>query len=105
MQAMREACKQLGKSKSEGREVRLASLSSRIGLTENFVRARVLITGGAHGEALALCNELLNTIPTDGQVSRRIVYVYNFLGDGLLLLSKVFPYSSHCGIFIIENKL
>lgn len=68
---MREACKQLGKSKSEGREARLASLSSRIGLTENFVRARVLITSGAHGEALALCNELLNTIPTDGQVCVR----------------------------------
>ncbi|MEW5317550.1 MAG: hypothetical protein WDW38_008838 [Sanguina aurantia] len=67
LQAMREACKQLGKSKSEGREARLASLSSRIGLTESFVRARVLNTSGAHGEALALCNELLNTIPTDGQ--------------------------------------
>lgn len=70
-QAMREACKQLGKSKSEGREARLASLSSRIGLTESFVRARVLNTSGAHGEALALCNELLNTIPTDGQVRVR----------------------------------
>lgn len=72
-QAMKEALRYLQKSKADDKDERVASVMQRINLTERFVMARQLITSNAE-QSLSICNEVLMSVPTDGQVRR--------VGDG-----------------------
>lgn len=65
LQAMREALRYLGKSKSEDAPEKVAQITNRISATERFVMARQLITSNPQ-QALAICNEVLMNIPVDG---------------------------------------
>ena len=66
-QAMAEAVKYLGKSKSEDREVEITALQRRIELTEKFSSARQLITNPHTAQqALSVCGQVLLAIPSGG---------------------------------------
>lgn len=64
VQAMREALKYLGKSKSEDRDSRIVQVQQRIESTERFVAARNLM-GGQPQQALAMCSDLLLQLGPD----------------------------------------
>lgn len=64
---MKEALRYLQKSKADDKDERVASVMQRINLTERFVMARQLITSNAE-QSLSICNEVLMSVPTDGQV-------------------------------------
>lgn len=64
---MREALKHLSKSKSDDREMRIASANQRIRVAEDFVKARQLILTQPQ-QALAQCQNLLMALPPEGQV-------------------------------------
>eukprot|EP00951_Prasinocladus_malaysianus_P006380 scaffold45330_cov45-Prasinocladus_malaysianus.AAC.1 len=71
---MRESLKYLNKGRGVDKDLKVASLESRIALTEKFAGARQMIQTNPTA-AVSICNELLSEAPSDMQDSEASIRI------------------------------
>lgn len=58
---MKEAMRQLEKSTSDNKDIKLTMMRKRVGIIEKFVQAREALNSNDTGTAMSICDQLVET--------------------------------------------